>query len=88
VSFAATLSTDDNMDGIADNGMYVFSKGSVSLVARTGTVIPGVGMIAYLGLAPFSPAPVGTGGIINERGQVLFFATLSDGRGVLLLATP
>jgi hypothetical protein len=88
VSFAATLSTDDNTDGIADNGMYVFSKGSVRLVARTGTVIPGVGTIAYLGLAPFAPSPLGTGGIINERGQVLFFATLSDGRGVLLVATP
>ena len=88
VSFAATLSTDDNTDGIADNGMYVFSKGSLRLVARTGTVIPGVGTIAYLGLAPFAPSPLGTGGIINERGQVLFFATLSDGRGVLLVATP
>jgi hypothetical protein len=88
VSFAATLSTDDNTDGIADNGLYVFSKGSVRLVARTGTVIPGLGTIAYLGLAPFAPFPVGTGGIINERGQVLFFATLSDGRGVLLVATP
>jgi hypothetical protein len=88
VSFAATLSTDDNMDGIADNGLYVFSKGSVQLVARTGTVVPSLGTIAYLGLPPFSPAPVFTGGIINERGQVLFFATLSDGRGVLLVATP
>jgi hypothetical protein len=88
VSFAATLSTDDNTDGIADNGMYVFSKGSVRLVAHTGTVVPGLGTIAYLGLAPFAPYPVGTGGIINERGQVLFFATLSDGRGVLLVATP
>ena len=88
VSFAVTLSTDDNTDGIADNGLYVFSKGSVRLVARTGTVSPGLGTIAYLGLAPFAPSPLGTGGIINERGQVLFFATLSDGRGVLLVATP
>jgi hypothetical protein len=88
VSFAARLNTDDNAAGIPDNGVYVFSKGSVQLVARTGTVIPGLGTIAYLGLAPFVPTPVGTGGIINERGQVLLFATLTDGRGVLLLATP
>jgi hypothetical protein len=74
--------------GIADNGVYVFSKGFVRLVARTGAVAAGLGTIAYLGLAPFSATPVGTGGIINERGQVLFFATLTDGRGVLLLATP
>jgi hypothetical protein len=88
VSFAATLSTDDNADGIADTGLYVFSKGSVRLVARTGTVVPGVGTIAYLGLAPFSLSPAGTGGLINDRAQVLMFATLSDGRGVLLVATP
>jgi hypothetical protein len=88
VSFAAALSTDDNMDGIPDSGLYVFSKGSVRLVARTGTVIPGLGTIDYLGLAPFVPTPVGTGGVINERGQVLLFATLSNGKGVLLLATP
>jgi hypothetical protein len=88
VSFAATLSTDDNMDGIADTGLYVFSKGSVRLIARTGTVIPGVGTIAYLGFAQFAPPLGNTGGLINERGQVLFYATLTDGRGVLLLATP
>jgi hypothetical protein len=57
VSFAATLSTDDDTEGIADNGVYVFSKGSVRLVARTGTVIPGLGTIAYLGLAPIFSNP-------------------------------
>ena len=88
VSFAAALDTDDNGDGIADTGLYVSSHGSLRLVARTGTVIPGLGTIAYLGLAPFSPTPVAIGGVINERGQVLFFATLSDGEGVLLVATP
>ncbi len=88
VSFAATLNTDVNTDGLADTGLYLFSKGSLSLVARTGTVVPGLGTIAYLGLAPFFPFPAAAGGIINERGQVLFFATLSDGTGVLLVATP
>ena len=89
VSFAATLSTDVNNDGFADNGLYVFSNGSVRLVARTGTVIPGLGTIDYMGLPPaINPSFFGAGAIINERGQVLFFATLSDGMGVLLLATP
>jgi len=89
VSFAATLSTDVNNDGLADSGLYVFSKGSIRLVARTGTVIPGLGTIAYLGTSlDIIPSFFGAGAIINERGQVLFFATLSDGRGVLLLATP
>jgi hypothetical protein len=88
VSFSATLDTDVNGDGIKDRGLYLFSEGSLSLVARTGTVIPGLGTIAYLGLAPFLPFPAAAGGIINERGQVLFFATLTDGRGVILAATP
>jgi hypothetical protein len=88
VSFSATLDTDVNGDGLNDTGLYVFSNGSLRLVARTGTAIPGVGTIAYLGLAPFFPYPAAAGGIINERGQLLFFATLTDGRGVLLVATP
>jgi hypothetical protein len=89
VSFAATLSTDVNNDGLADSGLYVFSNGSVRLVARTGTVIPGLGTIAYLGTSlDIIPSFFAAGAIINERGQVLFYATLTDGRGVLLLATP
>jgi hypothetical protein len=88
VTFSGQLNTDVNSDGIADTGLYLFSKGSFSLVTRTGTVIPGLGTIAYLGLAPFFTFPAATGAIINERGQVLFFATLSDGSGVLLVATP
>jgi hypothetical protein len=88
VSFSGMLDTDVNGDGINDTGLYVFSRGSLSLVARTGTVIPGLGTIAYLGLAPFLPFPAATGAINNERGQVLFFATLSDGTGILLVATP
>jgi hypothetical protein len=81
VSFAGILDTDVNSDTIPDTGLYVFSKGSVRLVAKTGTVIPGIGTIASLG----NTIP---GGLINDRGQVFFAATLSDGRGVLLLATP
>jgi hypothetical protein len=37
------------------------------------------------------PAPIPTmtsGAINNDAGRVLFTATLTDGRGVLLLATP
>src|SRR5207302_10055741 len=69
VSFAAALDTDDNGDGIPDTGAYVYSGSSVRLVARTGTVVPGLGTIAYLGLAPFSPTiPSGAGATLNNRG--------------------
>ena len=86
VSFTATLDTDANNDGIPDNGLYVSSNGAVQLVARTGTVIPGLGTIAYLGLG--TPDLFASGGVMNNRGQLLFSATLTDGTGVLLVATP
>jgi hypothetical protein len=92
VSFAAVLNTTSN--GIFDTGVYVSSNGSTIPVARTGTVIPGVGQIASVGLltTPVDDTPpppaVQPGGEVSNRGQVLFSATLTDGRVVLLLATP
>ena len=90
VAFNAILDTDANGDAIADTGLYVLSHGSLRLVARTGTIIPGVGTIAHLqppGLVGIAPNP-NSGAIINDRGQVFFQATLTDGTGILLIATP
>jgi len=89
VAFAAFLDTDDNGDGIPDTGVYVASGGSLRLVARTGTVIPGVGTIAQASasFATVPPTP-SSGAANNDHGQVFFNATLTDGRVVLLLATP
>ena len=89
VTFDATVDTDDNGDGLSDTGLYVFSHGSLHLVARTGTVLPGMGTIAHLQPPGFVGAPFALSlPQNNDRRQVLFGATLSDGRGVLLLATP
>ena len=93
VVFNAVLDTDVNGDGIPDTGLYEWSHGTLRLVARTGTVIPGVGTIANLvmGVILIPPPPGFTpnsGAVSNDRGQVLFGATLSDGSGVLLVATP
>jgi hypothetical protein len=87
--FSATLDTDDNGDGLHDTGLFTWSNGSVQLVARTGTVIPGVGTIAHLQ----DPPEVGFGRphsnpVINPRGEIAFQATLADGTGVLLVAPP
>jgi hypothetical protein len=90
VAFSATLNTDVNHVGFKDTGLFTWSRGTLSLVARTGTVIPGVGTIQAL-LSPGeegSTSPFGGGEAINERGQIVFQAALTDGRGVLLLATP
>jgi hypothetical protein len=66
----------------------------VGLVARTGTVLPGVGTVRSF-VPPSGiiiPPPVAfvpnSGAVNNDRGQVLFSALLTDGRYVLLLATP
>lgn len=86
VAFAARLDT-------GEDGLYVSSEGSLRLVARTGTVIPGVGTIVAL----LPPDLVGTGADqfpigANDRGQILFTAAVDDAsgvlRGVLILATP
>ena len=94
VAFNAILDSDVNGDGIPDTGLFVWSQGTLHLVARSGTVIPGVGTIAQLAMAFIivpEPLPISSptsGAITNDRGQVYFGATLTDGRGVQLVATP
>jgi hypothetical protein len=93
-----TLSTDEG-DPIPDTGLYVWSHGSLRLVSRTGTVIPGVGTIAQLVMNVLRVAPPAvfvpnSGAHNNDRGQVVFAARLverdehGEQRGVLLVATP
>ena len=94
VVFNAALDTDDNGDGFPDTGLYLWSHGKRRLVARTGTEIPGERTtIARLVMnvptvSPGDPDFPNSGANNNNRGQVVFGATLTDGRGVLLLATP
>jgi hypothetical protein len=67
-----------------ESGLYVKEQanGALRVVARTGTTIPGVGTIG-------SVTPLfDNGGALNDSGQVFFLATLTDGSGVLLVATP
>jgi hypothetical protein len=94
IVFNGTLDTDVDGDGLPDQGTYQWSHGEVGLVARTGTVLPGVGTVRSF-VPPSGiiiPPPVvfvpNSGAVNNDRGQVLFSALLTDGRYVLLLATP
>jgi hypothetical protein len=90
VSFTAAL--DSVTNGLNDTGAYVWSHGTLQLVARTGTVIPGVGTISYLGEflnnGNTNPPAYSMGGEINNRGQVFFTATMTNGTQALLVATP
>jgi len=86
-------------DGVGDTGLYLVSRGKPQLVARTGSTIPGVGIIAQINppgnISPPSPffspeaaSDIWLGGAINDQGQIFFEATLPGGTGVLLAATP
>ena len=91
VSFTTAL--DSVTNGLNDTGAYVWSHGTMHLVARTGTVIPGVGTISYLGeflnsSGGTNPPAYSMGGQINNRGQVFFTATMTNGTQALLVATP
>ncbi|MFL6446609.1 MAG: choice-of-anchor tandem repeat NxxGxxAF-containing protein [Bryobacteraceae bacterium] len=94
IVFTSDLDTDVNRDGVPDTGIYVWSGGSVRLVARTGTVIPGVGTIGQVAsgvtIIPPPPSYFPGSGVINDHGQILFGVTLDDAKktGVLLLASP
>jgi len=76
--------------GVSETGMFVASHGALWSVAQTGTIIPGVGTVSQVITGGFFvPGTVANTEIVNnDRGQVLFAATLTDGRGVLLVATP
>lgn len=87
VVFNATLDT-------GEQGVYVWTRGSITVMARTGTIIPGVGVVDRTIFG--SPVPPGfpvfdtpsAGAVNNDRSQILFGVSLLDGRGVLLIATP
>ncbi len=92
-----------NATGQLDEAIYLYSNASrtLSRIAGTGTVIPGVGTIASLeqsGTLIFGAPPPPSGipvcnAALNDWGQISFAAsvTVPDGsvtKGALLLATP
>jgi hypothetical protein len=79
VSFLAQLDSDVDGDGRLDTGAFQSSQGTLVAVARTGTEVPGVGTIRDVRRADI---------VANDRGDVVFWSRLQDGREVLLLATP
>jgi hypothetical protein len=79
VAFNALLYT-------GDEAVFLWSNGSLTLVAKMGTVIPGVGAIS--GMDQFG-AGLPNGYVqINDQGKIAFAATLEGGGRVLLIATP
>src|SRR5262249_6360249 len=80
---------DVAFNALLDNGkegVFLWSHGSLSLIAETGVVIPGVGTIDKLD--EYGTGLPNSWVDINDQGQVAFAAVLTDGNVALLLATP
>jgi hypothetical protein len=78
VVFNCTLNT-------GQQGIYSWHAGKLTLIAKTGTVIPGIGTVDKLDFAAGQPSG---GALTNDRGQILFGATFKEGGGALLVANP
>ncbi|MBI4601918.1 MAG: hypothetical protein HY721_08145 [Planctomycetes bacterium] len=99
VAFNATLdsrSLDIDGDGEKepDQGLFLWSKGAIRPVVRTGKELPGIGTVLallppdYLSQLPDGIGHPWIGTALNERGQIILTAALEGGRGVMVLATP
>lgn len=88
VAFSAILDADNDHNGVDDSGVYLWSRGTISAVVRTGTVIPGLGTVVHVN----NEDDVGTSSWpevhINERGQILTQVIMNTGANYVVLATP
>lgn len=80
VSFSVSLDTDANEDGLVDQGLYRWTDGALTVIARSGTPISGGGEIVVLQPPDFigSPAPF-SGALINNHRQAFFAALVRVG---------
>jgi hypothetical protein len=85
VAFSAMLDTDTLGFGTNDTGLYVWSDGTLQVIARTGMEFPDLGTVLRLG-PPEIPFP-SSGALINARGDIVFNATFigTDGEFVTAL---
>ncbi|MFN0169467.1 MAG: choice-of-anchor tandem repeat NxxGxxAF-containing protein [Bryobacteraceae bacterium] len=73
-----------------DHGVYLWSDGSLSLVAKKGTILPGIGEIEHLNLlgTAFGLPTIYPVARMNDRGEIVFGAQIKGGAGVLVKASP
>jgi hypothetical protein len=93
VAFVARLDTDANGDGEKDTGVYLYRRGTIIPVVRTGTAIPGLGTVAHTNrtweVACGSLCPWPWPGVhLNDRGEILTQVILENGDNYIVVATP
>lgn len=67
IAFGAVLASDGDYNTWEGSGMFVSAgPGGTVALARTGTVLPGIGTVASVGYN--APCAAATGGLINNRG--------------------
>lgn len=83
VVFFATLDTDEAGHGYNDTGIYIWKKGQVRLVLRTGMTIDDLGTVDRVANGG------GANGLaINDSGQVVVPVGLTNGQNSIVIATP
>ena len=80
VAFSVTLDTDANEDDLPDQGLYRWTEGALSLVARSGTALANGGEILVLRPLFTGSAVPFSGALINNARRVLFAATVRTGQ--------
>ena len=80
IAFTGTLT-----DG--GHGVYAWSRGTLRLVAKTGTNT-GVGTISGLNDLGLESGQASTYVSINDLGRIVFAARFQEGGGALLMAIP
>lgn len=83
VAFFARLDTDAGADGYLDSGVYVWRKGKVRLVLRTGMTVPGFGTVDRV-----ANGNDANGLAINDAGQIVMPVRFTSGQNSLVVATP
>jgi hypothetical protein len=88
VAFSAVLDADSDHDGVDDTGVYLWSRGAIKAVVRTGTVIPGLGTVAHVNNEDDVHTSSWPEVHINESGQILTQVIMNTGANYVVLATP
>jgi hypothetical protein len=83
VTFSATLDTVQEEYDLDDHGLYRWSDGVLSVVTRTGDLLPAGPLLALQPLGLLGISSPFSGAALNDRREVLFQATVISPDGFL-----